>query len=146
MFLKCALGFIAPLKVHGYDGLVQGLLNGLDTPDLVVDVAADGVGRNLRADIVLLPYDFRLGVEPAARRLAAEVTARLKALGYRSLFLDFDPEDGIPAGRSWEQELYQQLRESRAVIVLCSEHSMRWQTPAAERSTYRRDVTQSPRL
>ena len=78
--LMGTLGFIAPLKVPGYDDLVRGLLNGLDTPDLVVDVAADGATRDLRADIVLLPYDFRLGVEPAARRLAAEVTARLDHL------------------------------------------------------------------
>lgn len=81
--LMKTLGFIAPLKAHGYDDLVRGLLNGLDTPDLAVDVAADGAGRNPRADIVLLPYDFRLGVEPAARRLAAEVTARLEHLPQR---------------------------------------------------------------
>ncbi len=44
------------------------------------------------------------------------------------MFLDFDPEVGIPAGRSWEQELYRQLRACRAVILVCSEHSMssRW--------------------
>ena len=59
---------------------------------------------------------------------AAEVKAWLVEQGHRSVFLDFDPEVGIPAGRSWEQELYQQLRSARAVIVLCSEHSMasRW--------------------
>lgn len=44
--------------------------------------------------------------------------------GHTSLFLDFDPQDGIPGGRNWEQELYRQLRACRAVIVLCSEHSM----------------------
>ena len=56
--------------------------------------------------------------------VAAEVSAWLVAQGHRSLFLDFDPEFGIPAGRSWEQELYQRLRACRAVIVLCSEASM----------------------
>lgn len=81
--LMNTLGFIAPLKVPGYDDLVRGLLNGLDTPGLVVDVAAEGATRNPQADIVLLPYDFRLGVEPAARRLAAEVTARLEHLPRR---------------------------------------------------------------
>jgi len=50
--------------------------------------------------------------------------ARLRAEGHRSVFLDFDPEDGIPAGRDWEQELYRRLRACQAVIVLCSEHSM----------------------
>jgi hypothetical protein len=55
---------------------------------------------------------------------AAELRARLQEQGYRSLFLDFDPTDGIPTGRHWEQELYAQLRVCRAVAVLCSEHSM----------------------
>ncbi len=60
--------------------------------------------------------------------VAAEVRERLEERGHRSIFLDFDPEDGIPAGRSWERELYRQLRACRAAIVLCSEHSMssRW--------------------
>ena len=44
--------------------------------------------------------------------------------GYRSVFLDFDPGHGIPGGRDWERELYAQLRTCRAVIVLCSRHSM----------------------
>ena len=59
---------------------------------------------------------------------AAEVKAWLEGEGHRSIFLDFDPAQGIPAGRNWERELYQQLRACRAVIVLCSEHSMasRW--------------------
>ena len=48
----------------------------------------------------------------------------MRAEGHRSVFLDFDPENGIPAGRDWEQELYRRLRACQAVIVLCSEHSM----------------------
>ena len=55
---------------------------------------------------------------------ASEMKVRLEAHGHRSLFLDFDPADGIPAGRDWEQELYNRLRSCRAFIVLCSEHSM----------------------
>lgn len=60
--------------------------------------------------------------------VAAEFKEHLERQGHRSIFLDFDPEDGIPAGRDWEQELYQRLRECRAMIVLCSESSMssRW--------------------
>ena len=59
---------------------------------------------------------------------AAELKRRLEMQGHRSLFLDFDPELGIPPGRNWEKELYRQLRGCQAVIVLCSEHSMssRW--------------------
>ncbi len=57
-------------------------------------------------------------------RAAEEVAERLRAQGHRSLFLDFDPQNGIPAGRSWERELYQQLRMCQAVIVLCSADAM----------------------
>lgn len=56
--------------------------------------------------------------------IAGRVKAWLEHLGHRSVFLDFDPEDGIPAGRDWEKELYAQLRDCRAVIVLCSHASM----------------------
>lgn len=60
--------------------------------------------------------------------IAEQLKARLEQWGHRSVFLDFDPEDGIPAGRDWEMELYAKLRECRAVIVLCSHVSMasRW--------------------
>jgi WD40 repeat protein len=60
--------------------------------------------------------------------VAGELKARLAGQGHRSVFLDFDPEDGIPTGRDWERELYARLRGCQAVIVLCSEHSMasRW--------------------
>jgi len=46
---------------------------------------------------------------------------RKPELRYNSLFLDFDPEQGIPVGTSWRATLYQKLQLSRAVIVLCSE-------------------------
>jgi WD40 repeat protein len=44
------------------------------------------------------------------------------AQGFEGTFLDFDPQNGIPAGRDWEKELFHQLRRCRAVIALCSEH------------------------
>ena len=44
--------------------------------------------------------------------------------GYRSLFIDYDHEHGIPAGSIWEHELYRNLKLSGAVIVLCSPTSM----------------------
>src|SRR5436190_8071322 len=55
---------------------------------------------------------------------ASMLRAALEAAGYRSVFLDFHPEDGIPAGRNWETELYVNLRACQAVVVLCSDHSM----------------------
>jgi WD40 repeat protein len=60
----------------------------------------------------------------AAQRLAE----RLRTEGFAALFLDFDPEQGIPAGRNWERELYAQLRKADAVIFLASAASIasRW--------------------
>src|SRR5918999_2461403 len=60
----------------------------------------------------------------AAQRLAK----RLRAEGFAALFIDFDPEQGIPAGRNWERELYAQLRQTDAVIFLASAASVasRW--------------------
>jgi WD40 repeat protein len=60
----------------------------------------------------------------ADKDAAASLHDWLLRLGYASVFLDFDPEAGIPPGRDWEKELYAQLRTSRAVIVLCSGSSM----------------------
>jgi WD40 repeat protein len=59
---------------------------------------------------------------------AADLARRLKEHGYDSLFLDFDPDSGIKAGRDWERELYRNLKLAGAVVVLCSPHSMgsRW--------------------
>ena len=53
---------------------------------------------------------------------AGRIAAWLREQGHESLFLDFDPQNGIPAGRDWKKELYHQLRRCRAVIALCSEH------------------------
>jgi hypothetical protein len=60
----------------------------------------------------------------ADNMIAADLVARLGAAGHRSVFLDFDPQLGIPAGRHWEQELYARLRACRAVLVLCNPASM----------------------
>jgi len=59
---------------------------------------------------------------------AVRVGHRLEAAGFVSLFLDFDPSRGIPGGRSWEHELYSQLRRTDAVIFLASPASVasRW--------------------
>ncbi len=58
------------------------------------------------------------------RQAATAMAARLRAQGYASLFLDFDPADGIPAGRDWEREIYARLRGCDGVVVLCSADSM----------------------
>src|SRR3712207_3966377 len=62
------------------------------------------------------------------RAVTERVVARLRAAGFVALFVDFDPEQGIPAGRNWERELYAQLRKTDAVIFLASAASVasRW--------------------
>src|SRR3954469_15510439 len=58
------------------------------------------------------------------RAVTDRVVQRLRAAGFAALFVDFDPEQGIPAGRNWERELYAQLRKTDAVVFLGSEASV----------------------
>jgi WD40 repeat protein len=62
------------------------------------------------------------------KAIALRVLGRLGGQGYRSVFVDSDPESGIKAGRDWERELYRNLKLAGAVVVLCSPASMasRW--------------------
>ena len=52
--------------------------------------------------------------------------------GVASLFLDFDPERGVPAGAKWEAELYSQLRRADAVLFVGSPASVASQWCFAE--------------
>src|SRR5215212_2499504 len=63
---------------------------------------------------------------------AERVTQRLRVEGFSALFLDFDPADGIPAGRDWERELFAQLRKTDGVIFLASAASVASQWCFAE--------------
>lgn len=58
----------------------------------------------------------------------AQLVGRLRAAGFESLFVDFDPAVGIPAGRNWERELYSQLRRADGVLFVGSPASAasRW--------------------
>jgi WD40 repeat protein len=38
--------------------------------------------------------------------------------GHERLFLDFDPDDGLPAGVDWEQRLYRELRRCQALLIV----------------------------
>jgi WD40 repeat protein len=58
--------------------------------------------------------------DASARHVADWLTSR----GFRTLFLDFDPIRGIPAGRNWEQELYARLRQAAAMVFLSSRASV----------------------
>ncbi|MGR6963430.1 nSTAND1 domain-containing NTPase [Geodermatophilus sp. URMC 61] len=62
-------------------------------------------------------------------RVATErVSSWLQRAGFTTVFVDFDPEDGIPAGRNWERELYARLRRTEAVVFLASNAAIasRW--------------------
>src|SRR3712207_2634884 len=62
------------------------------------------------------------------RAVTERVVARLRAAGVAAVFVDFDPEQGMTAGRDWERQLYAQLRKTDAVVFLASEASVasRW--------------------
>jgi formylglycine-generating enzyme required for sulfatase activity len=51
---------------------------------------------------------------------AERIHGVLSNAGYQCLFLDSHPDDGIHAGADWERVLYQRLRQSRGVVVLCT--------------------------
>jgi Lecithin:cholesterol acyltransferase len=69
---------IPPFVVPGYDRLVQRI--GAAFAGVQVDLASPGGNRNLNANVVLFPYDFRVGVPAVAERLKAEVGIRLAGL------------------------------------------------------------------
>jgi WD40 repeat protein len=69
--------------------------------------------------------------------VARRVVERLAAEGFAALFIDFDPAQGIPAGRVWERELYAQLRKTDGVIFLASAASIASQWCFAEVSLAR---------
>jgi hypothetical protein len=68
--------------VQGYDGLVRKICNAFR--DVRVDTYRPGRDPDLGADVVLFPYDFRLGVRDAAERLKAAMEARLGGLTPRA--------------------------------------------------------------
>jgi hypothetical protein len=69
---------IPPFVVPGYDRLVQRIDAAF--AGVQVDLACPGRNRNLNANVVLFPYDFRVGVPAVAERLKAEIGIRLAGL------------------------------------------------------------------
>ena len=126
--LMASAGHIPPFRLHGYDGLVRGLRNGLDVDRLVrVDTAAPmvpGYWRDLEADVVLFPYDFRYGVRRAAEQLAEELGVRLAGLRAgqreRRVIVVGHSMGGLVA-RYWAA-LPGQARMCRAVITVGTPH------------------------
>src|SRR3954462_10895957 len=58
------------------------------------------------------------------RAAAEQLKAALASEGFESVFLDVDPESGIPAGADWERVLYQAVRTCEAVVFLSSPQSL----------------------
>jgi hypothetical protein len=70
-----------PIVLPGYDRLVHMIQDAF--PRARVDEVLPGRPRDLRADVVLFPYDFRHGVRAAALRLQGEIEMRLGSLSRR---------------------------------------------------------------
>lgn len=53
---------------------------------------------------------------------AEDLKERALRRGYtpKQVFLDSDPGSGIEAGAAWERAIYERLKQTRAMIVLCS--------------------------
>jgi hypothetical protein len=71
------------------------------------------------------------------RQATRQVSDGLRAAGFGALFVDFDPDLGIPGGRNWEQELYTRLRRADAMVFLASAASVASQWCFAEISLAR---------
>ena len=60
----------------------------------------------------------------ADNEITEHISQRLQAAGHKCVFVDYDPELGIAAGKNWEQQLYREVRACHVMIILCSEASM----------------------
>ena len=67
----------------------------------------------------------------ADKQFALNLLERARQRGYeeRQLFLDSNPDAGIPAGSDWEQVIYEKLKQHRALIVV---YSSRWDEPESK--------------
>jgi tetratricopeptide (TPR) repeat protein len=52
------------------------------------------------------------------QKIADEVVAAIRRLGFEEVFLDFDKDTGIGAGANWEKTLYENLSRCHAIILL----------------------------
>jgi hypothetical protein len=52
------------------------------------------------------------------QKVADDITASLKHLGFEEVFLDFDKDTGIGAGADWEKTLYEKLSRCHAVVLV----------------------------
>jgi hypothetical protein len=85
-----------------------------------LDATVDQARKQVDAVMAALFVSHSSADQAATER----VSERMRAEGVGALFVDFDPELGIPAGRNWERELYAQVRKADAVVFLSSPASI----------------------
>jgi pimeloyl-ACP methyl ester carboxylesterase len=73
--LMPTLGVVRPVRVPGYDRLVRKLCSTF--ADVRVDTAVPGRAARSDANVLLVPYDFRVGVAAAATHVRDMVEVRL---------------------------------------------------------------------
>ena len=59
------------------------------------------------------------------RTIVENLRRQLAAAGFEAVFLDYDPDRGIPAGRKWEPELYSALQRADAILFIATESSVK---------------------
>jgi hypothetical protein len=69
-------------------------------------------------------YSIFISHSSADNAAAERLKRRLQDHGYEAVFLDFDPESGITAGREWTEALFRYMAECAAVVLLCSPAAM----------------------
>jgi hypothetical protein len=74
-------------------------------------------GNNLRGRKRGMPAIF-ISHSSRDQKIADQVTAAIKRLGFEEVFLDFDKDTGIGAGAGWEKTLYENLSRCHAIILL----------------------------
>ncbi len=58
------------------------------------------------------------------RAIAKEVKRRLETRGFPAPFLDYHPEDGIPAGSNWERDIYRRIKQCGAIVYVGTKNSV----------------------
>lgn len=58
------------------------------------------------------------------QKITDDIVASLVHLRFDQIFLDYDPQTGIPAGDNWEKRLYEELSRCHAVILVLTHNWM----------------------
>lgn len=56
------------------------------------------------------------------KNIASEVKGWLREQAFDNVFLDFDKETGIGAGKDWARELYDEVSRCQAVVIIATEN------------------------